>query len=272
MEAAAEVRNVFALNVLGPALRGFQPPTGAFDPAGDWTHLYGVYTVGQRGCGRVGSLLLKRQAKGDGVALHLEYLKRYSGDFQGKTIAELRCRADALATPVHWLMTSESVAPKGQRVPNTRIWKKARVEGHSLVIRDKRATRRATLPAAWTVNWALFDAVQRLPREPFEPLHFTLFDDFDEVKPAQRLAYWHSVTVMLGGRRVQKHTWQQLEKGRIRKTVWAREGAKAVRLHGYVQTGPGIVPIVYWVDERGRLLFVVAGLEAYIYEPAKAQG
>jgi len=69
---------------------------------------------------------------------------------------------------------------------------------------------------------------------------------------------------MLGQREVRKQRWVQLEKGRIRKTYMAKEGGRDVRLHAYSQVGRGIVPWVYWVDEQGRLLFIVAGLEGYV--------
>jgi len=273
MGAAVDAKDIFTLNVLGPALAEFQPPTGAFDPAGDWTHRYGVWTVGQRGCARVGHVGLARSVGKDGTAvLRLEYVKTYSGAFQGRTMASIQCRADRLATPLSWTASVESLTPKGARVPNTAIQTTGRVAGKALALTSGKARRTLPLPEAYTINWSLFDAVQRLPRGAFEPLRFALLDDFDEVKPDQRLAWWQTATVTLGGRRVQKPVWERLEKGRIRRTVWATEGARAVTLHGYVHTGPGIVPVVYWVDEAGRLLFVVAGIEAYVYEPLEAEG
>jgi hypothetical protein len=263
---------VFPLTVLGPALRSFQPPSGEFDPAGSWTHRYGVWTVGQRGCARVGRLDLGRTAREDGTALlMLEYMKDYSGRFQGRTVASIHTRTDALATPLSWGVRYQSHGVDEKTVPGTAVEAKAEVRDGRLLVRDGAGERNQPLPPAWTVNWALFDAVQRLPRGDLEPLHFTLFDDFDEQKPHQRLAHWRSVTVELGGRRVRKHSWRELDKGRIRTTRWAKEGARAVRLHGYVQTGPGVVPVVYWSDDTGRLLFVAAGIEAYIYEPVEGQ-
>ena len=114
----------------------------------------------------------------------------------------------------------------------------------------------------------LLDAVQRLPRAAFEPKRFTLLDDFDVVKANQTLAYRKTVEVLLGGRRVQKQHWEKLEKGRIRKTSWGREGDRPVRLHAYEHLGDAIVPEVYYVDDQGRLLFMVAGIEAYVWEAA----
>ena len=135
MGAAVDAKDIFTLNVLGPALAKFEPPTGAFDPAGGWTHRYGVWTVGQRGCARVGHVALGRSLENDGTAvLLLGYTKTYSGGFQGKTVASIQCRADRLATPLNWMASVESLTPKGARVPNTAIQMTGRVAGKALAL------------------------------------------------------------------------------------------------------------------------------------------
>jgi len=52
--------------------------------------------------------------------------------------------------------------------------------------------------------------------------------------------------------------------------VEALEGASTVPLQCFEQVGQGILPTTYWVDPRGQLLFVLAGLAAWILNP-KAQ-
>jgi hypothetical protein len=49
--------------------------------------------------------------------------------------------------------------------------------------------------------------------------------------------------------------------------VPSREGAVRTQMQAYEQFGEGILPIVYWVDERGRLLFVLSGLIGYVLDP-----
>ena len=108
---------------------------------------------------------------------------------------------------------------------------------------DGRTQRQIPAPGAYAVNWALFEAVGRLPREEFEPLRFTMLDHFDQLKPGQVLSYRETADVSLGGR--------------------------SVRLHAYDHLGEGIVPWIYWVDDEGRLLFAVSGLEAYLLDSFK---
>ena len=45
-----------------------------------------------------------------------------------------------------------------------------------------------------------------------------------------------------------------------------------VRLHAYDHLGEGIVPWIYWVDDRGRLLLAVSGLEAYLLDSFRPSG
>ncbi len=263
-----ELKDEFPLSVLAPALAKFQPPAGAFEPEGEWTHRYGLYTVGQRSVGRIGSVTLRRVAARAGPVLHLQYRKPASGKFTNAIDAEIHCQRGARAAPVRWEVVFRTLDSDGRALAGTRIEKAGRVDGKAIELRDARTTRTLPAPDAFTVSWALFDAVQRLPREAFEPWRFTLLDNFDEPKPNHVLSYRKSLEVLTGGRRVQKREWQQLAKGRVRRTVWGREGDRPLRLHAYDHLGDGIVPEVYWVDGQGRLLIVAAGLEAYIWEGA----
>jgi hypothetical protein len=164
-------------------------------------------------------------------------------------------------------MTAGTFTRDGDGVPGTRIEKSAVTDGGALRIADSAGTRSTEVHSPYTLNWALFDAVQRLPRQGFSPVRFTLLDDLDEPKPGVTLALGDPVELMLGGVRVQETRYETLERGRIRQTYWAREGDQPVRFHTYHLVGPGTVPWIYYVDPRGRLTAAVAGLEAYLLEP-----
>jgi hypothetical protein len=266
---AAKPSDLFPLSVVASAVADLKLPTGTFDPKGDWALQYGLITVGQRGFARVGSVGQRRQARQDGGAvLRLVYEKAFPGNALGRVTAQMHCRGDALATPLRWQMKAQTLASDGKPVPHTTIEKHGEAGVREIVLRDGKATRKIPTPDAWTLNWALFDVVARLPRKPFEPLRFTLLDDFDELKPGQALSFRGTTQVSMGGRRVRQHRWKQLDKGRVRTTAWGREGDQAVRLHGYDLVGPGLVPVVYWVDDAGRPLAAIAGLEVYLLEAA----
>lgn len=263
------LRDEFPLNILEPALAKFQPPEGDFAADGAWSHRYGLYTIGQRSLARVGSLELQRSAARGGPMLRMEYRKQAAGGAVNVIDAEIRSDRGAGIESRDWRVTFRTLASGGKTIAGIGIGKFGRVDGKAIEIRDGGTSRRVPRPESFAVSWALFDAVQRLPRKPGEPTQFTLLDNFDQVKPNHTLSYRKATEVLLGGKRVQKQHWEQLGKGRIRKTTWAVEGQRTVRLHGFDHLGDGIVPEVYWVDGRGRLLFMVAGIEAYVWEAAK---
>jgi len=232
----------FPLGILAPRLSALRPPAGPFDPRGDWRLAYGVYTMAGGAGSRVGALRLARKAgAGEAFALSVDYDKIVVAGNRQRVTARLHCRADRLATPGRWTFTSRLIDSSGVPIPDTLLEKSATVVDGQIEIDDGRSKRRLPVPQAYTVNWALLEAVTRLPREPFGPLEFTLLDHFDQLKPGQTLGYRESVRVGLGG--------------------------QTARLEVYDQVGRGVVPWVYGCDEQGRPLLAASGLEAYLLEP-----
>ena len=260
----------FPINMLVPHLSGYLPPPGSFDPKAGWEHSYSVHTLASvRGTGGpAGSLHIRRENPSAGdFMLHVKYEKPVPSMPPGclnRVSAEMRCRSDALSTPTEWSFGFEAVTPEGKPVEYTRLRKSAVAKGGEIEMTDGRYPRRIAAPTAYTVRWALWDAVQRLPRAAFAPLRFALFDHGDELKPNQALSFRGTVEVILGERPVQQQRKENLEKGTITKTSWGREGGRKVRLHGYDLVGDGILPWVYWVDDQGRLIFAIGGIEGYI--------
>jgi len=267
-----EIQDHFPLDSVARCLEGFETPEAPFDPNGDWEQAYGIYSLG-RGCLRVGGLHIRRHKAGRKRAVvRLDCARDLPGNCRQKVTAEIECRADPLATPTAWTFTSQIQDDSGQPIEHTPLAKSATGKKREIVIADDTQSRRIPVAAPYTLNWALFDAVQRLPREAFDPIQFTMLDHFDQVKPNQTLSYRKSAEVMLGRKRVQQHHYEQLEKGRIRKTTWALDGGRPARLHAYDHLGDGVLPWVYWVDDAGRLLFAVGGIEAYLLDRREEDG
>ena len=244
-EKTHALTDYYTLNCLDLTLKDFEPPRARFDPQGAWQLAYGVYSAPRAHiCARVGRLRLQRQAVGDDTfALRVTYEKTLPADYTQIVTAHLECRADALSTPVRWTWSTVTQSPEGEAVAATQLERAGEARAGEVTIRDAGAESRIPVAAAVALNWALFDAVQRLPREAVEPLRFTLIDHFDQIKPNQTLCFRQSAKVSLGGQRV--------------------------RLYAYDQFGQGVVPWEYWVDDQGRLLFAIGGIEAYLVESSK---
>ena len=232
----------FPLNAIGAAVNQITLPEGSFDPAGSWQQRYGVHSVAGR-LSRVGELRLDRQVKANGrVLLDMHYQKSLSGGRQTIS-AKIHLAADSpLSTPEAWSFVARVLDTEGHVMENTQIKKSIRMQDGILTIDDPSGQKTVPITGDYTLNWALFDAVQRLPAERFAPIRFTLIDHFDQVKPNHTLSFRTSTDVTIRG--------------------------KPQTLRAYDQLGEGIVPWVWWVDQHGRLLAAVSGLEAYLLEPA----
>jgi hypothetical protein len=239
--------DLFTLNVIAPHLAGFHPPAGGHNPSGDWELRYRLYTLGAIAGpgGLAGSLLVRRKAKpGGDFVLAVDYRKQVPQQMTAAESGQIACREDALATPRNWAWSSQIVAADGKPVKYTELEKSATAADGAVEISDGPHRRRLSIDSPYAINWALFEAVGRLAREPFEPLRFTLLDHFDQIKRSQTLAFRRTAEVALAER--------------------------TVRLHAYEHLGEGVVPWIYWVDDAGRLLFAVSGLEAYVLETQAA--
>jgi hypothetical protein len=253
MDAATSVEY---LGLLRDVLRGYIPPSGSFDPSGHWFHQYRLYTlVNARRLtlptARIGGRLsIERHPQAAGGAIlivNYEKTSEYAGGH--KISATVVCAGDDLAPPVKWNSTYTAAAPAHPLKMSLELRETGVARDRSILIERGREQKNLLLSSAYTSNWSLFDAVQRLARPGGAPLRFTLLDAGDAPKPNQVLAFYQSVDL--------KDRWP---------------GAPTLRVHGFLQIGEGISPQVFWVDDRGELLFLLSGLDAYVLDAAASAG
>lgn len=269
-QMVTQLTDHFALAHFERALQGFRPPAADFDPAGAWVNCYDIWECSQ-GTAKLGAMRIERTPLENGrVKLDVTFRKTAkAGTMRAQMSVE--CLADELSTPVRWQGQTVSHDAGGVAIEDTLIRETGELVDGQLLVSIGQTTTRTPVGGPVALDWCLFDAVQRLPGETLGPLSFTLVDRLShQVKPDQRLTFRSAPTVELGGRRVWREEKQELERGTVYRPVPAREGAVPVALRAYDQTGRGIVPIVYWVDESGRLLLVLSGLFGYVYN-AEAQ-
>ncbi len=247
----------FPISTLGSYRERIIAPAGPFDPSGSWTQVFGIHSIGV-GSSRVGTLVLNRRVGSDGrVSISVRHEKqligpagaRKAGPGKSRRVLEavLQLRADEtpLSTPRQWSFRTQVFDEEGRVIPEAGLQRRTAVEGGTMrVTTGSGPPRTLPLDGQYTVNWALFDAVARLPREPFEPICFTLIDHLDQIKPQQKLTFRRMIDTPIAG--------------------------ETVRLYGFDQTGRGVMPWTYWVDRQGRALVVISGLETYMLESAPA--
>ena len=195
----------------------------------------------------VGDVSLKRTPKGKAdFTLEVAIRRRANSGFSQFEQAELQCRADDLATPSAWLFdTKMAENPTDKPYLQSGRRRSATFVASTLSIRDGVRIRKDSIKGPLANEWALLEAVQRLPGSKTNPLEFTLVDHFDVPEPGHTLAF---------------HTQEEVELT-----------TGPTKLTSYLGIGPGIVPTVYWVDEHSRLIFVCTGLKVYALNATDGQ-
>lgn len=241
----SHLSSLYPFQSIRAAIQDYAFPQGAFDPHGSWNTVFALHTsnTGPRSAGRVE--IEKRTCAEGGALLRLQIEKTIGPPLKHvqKTTAEMKCASDALSTPSRWTFDTRVATQKGEIVAGAQLQGLLEASGDAIHVEKSGYRRSLPRPKVYTVNWALFDAAQRLPHGHFEPLRFTLFDDFDMAKPDQTLSFRETLRLNENG---------ELDKG------------GAITLHGYSHTGTALEPWTYWVDDAGRLLFAVSGTILYL--------
>ena len=223
-------------------LGAFQPPTGPFDPEGSWKQAYQMHLGSDGQESAPGFLEIRREVSGAGLTLFVEMqVLHMTGGLQ-QTTAKIACANDPLCSPKSWQLESVLADPTGRPLESTRMASRATVKAGAVEAEFGKHKRTIKLPGPFTSNWSLFDAVHHLRGKDTAPLRFALLEDLDLLKPNHRLSFAETASVKAAG-------------------------GRELKLTGYEQIGEGVLPFHYWLDEQGRLLFVLSGPRAYIYDP-----
>ena len=229
----------YPLNILEHYLKNYIPPKKSFDPNGKWEAKYKMFTTAGGRAAHAGTLVFKRKTLSKREAfIELEIDKAGVDSYWQKVNAKMKFKTDLLSSPVKWQYEAKITGPKGEVIKNTEIKQYAVNNKNEIDFVWKNKRKKLKIPGNIALNWLLFDAVQRMPRENKVKVDFTLIDHFDQPKPNNTISFRDDIEINAAG------------------------GVK-LKLYVYAQLGDGILPIVYYVDKSGRLLFVVSGVEAY---------
>lgn len=213
-------------------ITGF-PEVDAFDPDGEWTHTYLVWTNHgyDRGNIDAGYLTISRSPTPDGgISLDVVTEIALLDGIGARTAARIDCRADDLTPPVSWVLDSTFTGPSGEDLPDQNTRQSSTVSDGRLTVDIDGRTSTTSLREPTTGDWCLFDAVQRLPRDEGRAHSCAVLERMLALKANQVLRFRGGQSQKAGGHEL---------------TCFSRIGAATL-------------PTEYWLDERGRLVVVVA--------------
>lgn len=230
------------LAMIEPQLAATAVPASTIDPLGEWEQKYSIWVAlkGNYGSTRLaGALRIHRKSLPNGnVQVDITQSDILAGNRTCITTASATCAGDRYASPISWQISTEMRESSGSLIPYTRTSTTGYVVGNNIVLRGEK-DRVLGFTGPLSASWLLFDVVQRLPYG-LMPSTFDMLDDLELLKPNQCIAQGHTVDAVVGGRRM--------------------------RLRSFEQTGPGILPYTYWVDEGHRLIAAVGGCRTFIID------
>lgn len=203
------------------------PPDPDFDPAGAWEQTWRIWTCYgyvDRANRDHGVLRIVR-TPGDPFTLQIERVQLNMEGSIHIQRAEVTCALDAIASPLAWEWSSSFLGPNDEELADLAM-------SHSVTTPPEGAV---------TADWALFEAVQRLPFDPEAEYRFDVLEGLKLLKRGHRLRYTGPQEVRLG--------------------------TETRTLHRFFQAGRGQLPYEYWLDEGHRLVLVVSAFRVYVLDP-----
>lgn len=215
------------------------PDASGFDPNGEWSHTYLVWTNHGYDAGNIdaGYLTISRRPGDDGsIILDVVTEIALLDGIGGHTTASIVCNADEIASPESWTLDSTFTGPGGEDLPDQNTHQEATVSSEGITVRIGDLSSTTSVEGPVTGDWCLFDAVQRLPMDESARVSCNVLERMLTLKRDQ--------------------------------SIWYRSGdvetAAGHELRCFTRSGTATLPTEYWLDEQGRLVLVVAYNMAYM--------
>ena len=104
----------FPMNMLAHSLNNFTPPSGDFDPKGDWAQPYKMYTLAGGIAAHAGDVKFKRKSlSGFNSSMEIEYTKYGVGGSKEIINSQIQFENDKLMSPEKWKYSTKMFDRKG---------------------------------------------------------------------------------------------------------------------------------------------------------------
>lgn len=188
-----------------------------------------------------GSLDFSRKVAGTNIQYAFSIHRLIPKTFVYKVHGSLMAANNDFPSVVSWEGQS-MISPVDSEKPYLNSEKKimGKVTGKNVVLKENGKESKLTLSSGnLTWKWGMIDMVRIMASKNIQSLEFSTLDEMDVIYPKQKVSFRKSKMLTTG------------------------EGEK-VNFKVFDLIGDGVIPTVYWVDQFGRVVFIVTGLEAYM--------
>lgn len=210
-------------------------PGGEFNPMGEWEQTWKIWLPGRgKPNQKSGYLKLHRMpdAKGKELSYEVIHVISENNSWLHSSRASIMALNDSWGSTVKWRKSTRfhtSLASGSVHLKELDSYTEGSSDPHST------HTLVHSIP-----SYTVFDAVQRMSFENVTSLDFTLLDELDKVKKNHLIRFVKKASINFAG------------------------ADRNVKI--YAETGEGLLPWKYYVDEKGRLLLAISGMRTYILD------
>ena len=225
-------------------LKQWPPVSQEFDPHSSWQHTFRIWICHgytNRGNENIGLIRLARTPEPGGLTFRLSVRQTilHVGGIRQSLDADITCRNDLFGSPIDWHLENRFF--RGDRLSSTLSNSlEGRRRGDRIELSTGDSVSQMNRVKNVGSDWSVFDAVQRWPFQRSQSPTFDLLENLTVRRSGQRIFY----------RGVEN---------------FHHEG-RDLRLHHFVQLGPGMLPYDYWLDRQRRLVLVTTFTRAYILD------
>ena len=238
----------FSLLKLEILLPAYQLPlvgkfsTGSFNSQFTHYNLYGNNAI------KAGELSLNSDGKGEirqfdftSSRLANSGIKERDQIFKYVVSGKVHCQNNMTLSPQKWNVASKiSLSDLGEPFGGSGLITAGEVrEGELRLNTGGKEIRKSIGKVALSWKWGLIAVAQKMAEESSTELQFAMLDEFDAFYKNQKMQFRRKVNLDCGNDRL-------------------------IDFKVFELTGDGVIPAVYWVDNKNRTVFVVSGMEAFI--------
>lgn len=221
-------------------LKRFSPAEAPLKKNGQYSLVYDIihwnWIAGERGTfanSVLGRVAIERISSDNQVIYEIKQRMRIGG-VDNYLEARIICGTDDWNQLSTWTLRSHQTAPGGGRDPLSEMAEKGRCDGGRIQIESNNHEYGFSAKNPVVTQWTMLDFLMR-KANPALNVTFDLLQDLSLFKPGQVLTYDDLTPVKL-------------------------KGGKTVNLQTYAQTGQGVLPIHYLLDDRKRPQLITGSL------------
>ena len=226
----------YAVKPIRDYLRRFSPADKPMQTRPHYTLAYNIihwsWKAGKRGTfsnSIIGRVTIDRKAAGNEAIYDISQ-QMLIGGVDNHLKAHIICEANEWNSLREWTLHCYYNNPSGKPEPESKLDEKGRCHEGRIRIESRNDSYGFNTTHPIVTQWTLLDYLMREANQAIR-VEFDLLQDLSLFKPSQSLVYDGTTPITLSS-------------------------GKTITLQTYAQTGQGILPIHYLLDERGRLQLV----------------